>query len=83
MANRTACSSMRLPACAVPPYSRAATNLRAPTTRVPARPRRKSANQSDASSTDSQAGFHYAYACDGGSLDSATYDNSITLNGER
>ncbi len=28
------------------------------------------ANQSDASRIDSQAGFHYAYACDGGSLDS-------------
>jgi hypothetical protein len=30
----------------------------------------------DPSSADTAAGFHYAFACDGGTLDSATYANS-------
>lgn len=33
-------------------------------------------NQSDPSSADTQAGFHYAFACDGASLAGATYANS-------
>lgn len=33
-------------------------------------------NVADASSGDAQAGFRYAFACDGGSLDGATYANS-------
>ena len=33
-------------------------------------------NQSDPSNADTAAGFHYAFACDGSSLDSATYANS-------
>ena len=34
--------------------------------------------QSDPSTADTSAGFHYAYACDGGSLESATYAGSGT-----
>ena len=33
-------------------------------------------NQGDPSNADTAAGFHYAFACDGSSLDSATYANS-------
>src|SRR5207244_1112750 len=35
-------------------------------------------SQSDPSSADTSAGFHYAYACDGGSLAGATYVGSGT-----
>lgn len=35
-------------------------------------------NQSDLSGADTQAGFHYAFACDGASLAGATYANSGT-----
>ena len=37
-------------------------------------------NQLDPSSADTVAGFHYAFACDGGSLGSATYTTSGTNN---